>query len=177
MKCVQKLCQRSKNLNSDGRCNVCEDVIKDNENKHKSKEKTKVEKVAVDFKLMVNTHRKLSKGEKVEPEVVSNLLLAGLINILAQHDTIVEVETRMDSLEQEKVTNAASIEALEHWVLKQDEHIKELSDKLMNLDENGVILKENKAMETLNQKVDLDAMKNLKVFKNKHEKPHLRETK
>jgi hypothetical protein len=53
---------------------------------------------------------------------------------------------------------------------------------LPGVDENGVILKENKAMETLNQKligleIDLDAMKNLKVCKNKHEKPTLRETK
>ena len=49
--------------------------------------------------------------------------------------------------------NRKKCEALENCVLKQDEHIKELGNKLMNIDENGVILKENKAMETLNQKI------------------------
>ena len=86
-----------------GRCNVCEDVIKDNEKNHKLMEKNKLEKVAVDLKFMADIHKKLSIGGKVEPDVVSNLLLAGVINILAQYDTMVEVETRIILLEQEKV--------------------------------------------------------------------------
>ena len=182
MKCIQKLCQRAKNLNGEGRCSVCEDVIKENEKKHKKVEKTKVKEVAVDLKLMVHTHEKLSRGEKVEPDIVSNLLLAGVINILDQHDTIVEAETRIKALEQEKVSNEARLEAIENWVLKQDEKIKELDDKLINMDENGVILKENKIMETLKQKVigleiNLGTMKNIQACKKQPEKSNLREKK
>ena len=41
---------------------------------------------------MLQINNKCSKGERVDPKVV--LLLSGVIQILAQHDTIVEVETR-----------------------------------------------------------------------------------
>jgi hypothetical protein len=180
MKCIQKLCQRTKNLNDDGRCNVCEDVIKENEKRYEKIKKTKVKEVAVDLKLMVHTHEKLSRGEKVEPNIVSNLLLAGVINILAQHDTILEAETRIETLEQDKVSNEARLEAIENWVLKQDEPIKELGAKLMNMDENGVILEENKDMNTLKQKVmglelDLETMKNVQACKNQQDKANLRD--
>ena len=41
---------------------------------------------------MLQINNKCSKGERVDPKVV--LLLSGVIQILAQHDTIVEVETK-----------------------------------------------------------------------------------
>ena len=84
---------------------------------------------------------------------MNNLVLAGVINILAQHDTIVEAETRISLLEHEKVSDQARIEALKNWVLKQDEQVKELESRLIDMDENGVILKENKTLETLKQNV------------------------
>ena len=83
---------------------------------------------------------------------MNNLVLARVINILAQHDTIVKAETRISLLEHENVSDKARIESLENWVLKQDEQIKELEIRLMDMDENGVILKENKTLETLNKK-------------------------
>ena len=39
---------------------------------------------------MIKTHKKLSKGEQVDSQIVSNLLLGGVINIIAQRDTIEE---------------------------------------------------------------------------------------
>jgi hypothetical protein len=182
MKCIQQLCQRTKNLNDDGRCNVCEYVIKENEKRQEKIKKTKVKEVAVDLKLMDHTHEKLSRGEKVEPNIVSNLLLAGVINILAQHDTIVEAETRIETFEHDKVSNEARLEAIENWVLKQDEQIKELGAKLMNMDENGVILEENKDMKTLKQKVmgleiNFGTMKNVQACKNQQDKANLTEKK
>jgi hypothetical protein len=137
-----------------------------------------VKEVAVDLKLIVHTHEQLLRGEKVEPNIVSNLLLSGVINILAQHDTIVETETRIETLEQDKLSN----EAIENWVLKQDVQIKELGAKLTNMDKNGVILEENEDMKTLKQKVmgleiDLGTMEKIQAYKNQQDKGNLREKK
>ena len=63
MKCSQKLCNRSKNLNSFGNCEVCEEVIKETNKKHENVEKNRViDRVEVDVHQMINTHRKLSKS-------------------------------------------------------------------------------------------------------------------
>ena len=79
---------------------------------------------------MLETHRKLPKGERFNPEVVSKLLLSGIINILAQHDAIVESELKIKALEHENISNQARIEALENWVLKQDDKLSKVKDKL-----------------------------------------------
>ena len=42
MNCYQKLCQRTKNLNVSGTCNVCEEVIKENKKEHEKIEKKSV---------------------------------------------------------------------------------------------------------------------------------------
>ena len=47
-----------------------------------------------DLKLMIATHDKLVKGEKVEQNDVSVLLLGGIINIIRQHDTIAPLEEK-----------------------------------------------------------------------------------
>ena len=61
MKCSQKLCQRSKNLNTNGNCDVCEEVIKETEKKHeKVEQKRMINKVEVD---MIKIHKKLINGE------------------------------------------------------------------------------------------------------------------
>ena len=90
------MCQRTKSLNSEGNCNVCAEVIKENEKKRKDIEKNDFQWVKVDFKL----------------------LLGGVINILAQHDTIVKNEEKVKHLEHAQVTNQSRIEALENWVLR-----------------------------------------------------------
>ena len=55
MKCSQKLCNRSKNLNSFGNCEVCEEVIKETNKKHeKVKEKRVIDRVEVDMKHMIS---------------------------------------------------------------------------------------------------------------------------
>ena len=64
----------------------------------------------------------------------------------------------------EDLINKAKIEYLENWVLKQDESIQELSEKLSRLDKNGVLVQESTSLVTLNKKVvgleiDVNSMK------------------
>jgi hypothetical protein len=54
---------------------------------------------------MLDAQNKLAQGEYVDQQVLSQLLLGGIINIIAQHDTIVKVEKKMKLLEHEHVTN------------------------------------------------------------------------
>ena len=65
---------------------------------------------------------------------MSNLLLGGLINIKNQHDTIDEMSNRMKAVEESSLTDKIRLEALESWVLKQSEEIKNQGDKLDKLD-------------------------------------------
>ena len=111
---------------------------------------SKVKNVDIDFKHMLESHQKLSKWERVNPEVVSNLLLSGII--LAQHDAIVEAELKMKTLEHENISNQARIEVLENWVLKQDDQLNKVHDKLVSMDLNGVIAKESKDIEAIKKK-------------------------
>ena len=83
MKCLQKSCQRNKNIDvQSGLCNVCHDVVKDTTEKFKNKEAIKVikKKVEVNFADMVRMHQKLSKGEVLDHTAVSGLILGGIIN-------------------------------------------------------------------------------------------------
>ena len=165
MKCKSKLCQRSKNLNTRGNCEVCEEVIKETEKKHeKVKEKLSKNTVEVDIKHMISTHKKLMKGENVDSVAVSNLVLGGVINILAQHDAIEEIQGKVNLVQHELITNQNRIESLENWVLRQDVTIKELEDKLDCFDKNGIILKESKAVTGLTKRIvsleiDIDNVK------------------
>ena len=58
MKCLQKSCQRNKNINvGNGLCNVCSEVVKDTTKRLDIKKATKVTKrVEVDFAEMVKMH-------------------------------------------------------------------------------------------------------------------------
>ena len=115
MKCTQKLCSRSRNLSQNGNCSVCEDVLKNS-------------KIAQD---RINKQKTVPKVEVDQyQKVVSGLLLAGVINILSQHDALEHLEEKTKVLEQENLTNRNKIEALENWVMKQDEAISDLSLKL-----------------------------------------------
>ena len=151
MKCLQKLCQRTKNLQKGGNCNVCEDAIVSST---KALEKGKVVKaVETDLKLMISTHEKLVKGETVEKGVVNVLLLGGVINILNQHDRISEMENKLKEVEVQNVTNILRVESLENWVVKQDEKIKDLENKLNRLDEHGEFVKESSQIGDIRNKV------------------------
>ena len=106
-------------------------MIKQNDKKHeKIENKNTIKKVELDLKKMFEINKKLSSGERVQPEVVSNLLLSGIINILVQHDAIVEAEAIIKALEYDKVSNQARIEALENWVLMQDDKVEEINEKI-----------------------------------------------
>ena len=50
--------------------------------------KPNLEELQVDLASMVKMNEKLIKGESVDPTEVSSLLLAGIIKILYQHDSI-----------------------------------------------------------------------------------------
>ena len=69
-----------------------------------------------DLKLMISTHEKLARGESVDKDAVSVLLLGGIINILRQHHTILDIEVRVKSID---VENKNRIESLEDWAFKQ----------------------------------------------------------
>ena len=132
MKCIQKLCQRTKNLKNSGNCNVCDDVIAEALKKHKDlvSKKPKLADVQVDLKELVETHKKLSNGTPIDPKIVSSLILAGIVNILNQHDTVAALEERVNKNAIENVTRNVRVESLENWVTKQEKTINLLEEKL-----------------------------------------------
>ena len=130
MKCKQNQCNRSKNILDNGYCKVCDDVIKD---VHKSKEvikKSNIKEVYVDLECMIRMHERLLKGEQVDQKDVSSLLLSGIIKILMQHDLINTLEVKAEEIEHENRTNKLRLESLEDWVMKQNESIKDLDNKI-----------------------------------------------
>ena len=150
MKCSQKLCQRTKHISSSGNCNVCEDVIETLRKANEAKiKKSNFEKVELDLKLMVDTHKKLLSGSQVDPEVVNTLLLGGVVNILIHSEAIDDIEEKVRDLQREDCTNKAKIEYLENWVIKQNNTLEELSEKITRLDENGFLVKESGNIEYL----------------------------
>ena len=95
------------------------------------------------------------RGKKVYPQVVSILLLSCDTTILAQHDTIAALNKRVMALQQHGIVcSQARIQALENWVLKQDELINLVNSKLCSINVNGVIVivNENKEIESLKKK-------------------------
>ena len=153
-KCNQKLCQRTKNIGSSGTCSVCDEVIKNVEAKHKKvDEKKTVKRVELDIKHMVEINEKLSKGLKIDYHVVSNLLLSGIINIIEQNKTVEELEQKIKHLEHSDITTKAKLEALENWVLKQDDNIHQLDELLSVMDKNGAVVKESNQIKELARKV------------------------
>ena len=153
-KCNQKLCQRTKNIGSSGTCSVCDEVIKNVEAKHKKvDEKKTVKRVELDIKHMVEINEKLSKGLTIDYHVVSNLLLSGIINIIEQNKTVEELEQKIKHLEHSDITTKAKLEALENWVLKQDDNIHQLDELLSVMDKNGAVVKESNQIKELARKV------------------------
>ena len=102
---------------------------------------------------MIKIHEKLSKGETVDPQIVSTLLLAGVINITSQHDALEGMGVKIRELEHENVTNKLRIEALDNWVLQQNEVISVLNDKLSTMDDNGAIIQESSEIEAIKKKI------------------------
>lgn len=194
MKCSQKLCQRTKHISSSGNCNVCEDVIETLRKANEAKiKKSNFEKVELDLKLMVDTHKKLLSGSQVDPEVVNTLLLGGVVNILIHSEAIDDIEEKVRDLQREDCTNKAKIEYLENWVIKQNNTLEELSEKITRLDENGFLVKESGNIEYLKKKVtnvEIDVGNKISKFeitlrqvqadrripanKNPHKKPNIK---
>ena len=98
--------------------------------------KNSVKPVQLDLRRMVDTHEKLSKGESVDQQTVSTLLLAGVINITSQHDAIAELEDRIKALEHSDITQRSRIESVENWILIQNDTIANLVEKISSND-NG----------------------------------------
>ena len=92
---------------------------------------------------MVEVHEKLSRGKKIDPQIVSVLLLGGIINITSQHDAMDELEAKIKELEVEKGTTKTRLEALENWVLKQSDATESLSEHVTKIDASVLRLNEN----------------------------------
>ena len=137
MQCKQKLCNRSKNLETSGNCCVCENVMKEVLKEFEKKNKQVSGKVEVDVNLMVKIHEELSRGIPVDKDVVSNLLLGGIINILNQHDTIDDLDERIKAVENMTLTDKLRIESFEDWAQKQAKNINNLEDQVSNVIENA----------------------------------------
>ena len=136
MKCRQNLCQRNKNLKPNGNCNVCDDAIA-KVVKPSNNDKKKLENITVDLKLMVDIHKKLCDGVPVDQQVVSGLLLSGIVNILNQHNVIEVLEEKLESLFIENKTNKIRTESIENWLLKHDENLREINAKLLTTSSNS----------------------------------------
>ena len=144
MKCKQRLCQRTKNVGSEGNCDVCQDVINIMNKKHAQiNAKNTLKPVQVDLKQMIQVHEQLSSGVKTDPQLVSVLLLGGIINITFQHDAIEELEVRIKQLECEEISTKTRIEAVENWVLSQSDSVKTLSEHVTEIDKTLVDLKKD----------------------------------
>ena len=119
MKCKQKSCKRNQNINqTSGFCNVCHDVSQEATNdldKKKEFNKQGLKKVNMDHKEMIKMHEKLSKGEVIDHASTSSVILGGIINILVQHSVIEELEVKIETLEQDNVSNKARLDSLESW--------------------------------------------------------------
>ena len=106
----------------------------------------------MDVFKMIDIHKKLLNGVNIDPKDVSVLLLGGIINILSQHDDLVELEQRIKDIEHKDITHQTRIESLENWVLKQGEDINLLNEKLEAMDLNGAIVKESLEIEVMKKK-------------------------
>ena len=125
MKCIQRLCQRNKNLKSSGYCSICDDLIEDLKKKHEDAEKKRCfNRVDLDFNLLKETQEKLMNGGKVESNVVNILLLSGITNILSQSEIFDDTMEKVKVLERENMSNKMRIESLETWVLKLNEKVE-----------------------------------------------------
>ena len=125
------------------------------EAQHKKVDENKtIKRVVLDIKHMVEINEKLSKGVKVDSQVVSNLLLSGIINIIEQHETVEELEKKIKQLEHIDITTNARLESLESWVLEQNNSIHRLDELLSVMDKNGAVVKESKEIKELKGKVN-----------------------
>ena len=102
---------------------------------------------------MIETHKKLEQGVRVDPGTLNVLVLSGIVNILCRSEEIEQTEEKVKILEQENITNKIKIEYLESWVIKQHDLIEDLNKKLARLDKNGGLIKESGDTENLCKKV------------------------
>jgi len=172
MPCNQKLCKRNSNITSSGNCSVCQNAIDEAlKQLEASRKKGNFKKVDIDFKLMLDTHKKLENGIRVDPMTLNVLVLGGVVNILCQSEALEQMEDKMKTLEQENITNKIKMENLENWIVKQHDLIEELNQKISRMDENGVIIKESRETENLQAKVlgieiDVTNLKKRKIKEN-----------
>ena len=149
MKCKQKLCNRNKNLEASGHCSVCENAIQESIKKVENERKHIKEKVEVDTELMIKIHKKLAQGIPVDKDVISNLLLGGVINILHQHDTIDNMASRLKAAEESSLGDKIRLESLENWVLRQSDELKNQNERLDKLKPNEPETKNKEDIENL----------------------------
>ena len=149
MKCIQRLCQRNKNLKPSGYCNVCDDVVENVKKQYETKESQRnVRRVELDLNLLVDTHKKLATGKQVGRDVVDILLLGGISNILNQSESVDNLTKKVRDLEIENLTNATRLEALENWATQLHKKQVKDEDEVCKLKQSFVDL-ENERMNSL----------------------------
>ena len=121
--------------------------------------------------------KKIIQGTQVDPKTVNVLVLGVVINILSQSEAMEEIEAGAKVLEQENLTNKTKIECLENWVLKQNDSIDDMIDKLARLEKNGVLVKESADVKALERKlvgieIEISSLKNSNSRQKDSANPH-----
>ena len=120
--------------------------MEDLKKKYEDRESKKTfQKVELDLKLLIDTHKKLASGNSVEPKVVNTLLLGGIANILCQSELFDNVTERVKVLEIENIENKLRLESLENWLLKLNDKVNETIEKMETLEgthDNSDVLEE-----------------------------------
>ena len=75
----------------------------------------------------------------VEPKAVSGLLLGGVINIINLHDKSVDLENKIKISLIERCTNKTRVEMLGNGVMKQNDLINEMDEKLAAFETKGLV--------------------------------------
>ena len=93
---AETLSKKSKKICASVNCNVCEDAMKAiNDNADIEKKQEHYDTVILYMKTIVDTHNKLVKSEKVDQQLISELLLGGIINILNQSEAVDNIIKRI----------------------------------------------------------------------------------
>jgi hypothetical protein len=107
---------------------VCDNAIIKVVNQRNNAKKN-VEPIIVDIKLMIDI--------PVDQQVVSGLLLGGILNILHQYDKIEALEDKIYLYKIDNKTLNTRIESIENWLLKQDKNLKEAKENISTLKSNS----------------------------------------
>ena len=148
MKCVQKSCQRNKNLLENGYCNVCNEAVQETTTKELEKNNKFKGIKQVDTQELLKIYENVKKGNLIDQTTMSLSIIGGLFKIIDhQEASEKELEAKINKLEVENISNKSRIESLETWINRRDEAIKDMDSKLRKVPQD-------KDIEALKEHVD-----------------------